>query len=96
MKGKKESKNENDDKNRNNTGINYIYNENLPPTYNTKTIMMLVLLICLMSSIEDLLWVFILNIDIVFDERLFYLFFIHLFSKIILKQNIYKHHYFSL
>ena len=31
-----------------------------------------------------------------FDERLFYLFFIPLFSKIILKQDIYKHQYFSL
>ena len=57
---------------------------------------MLILLLCLMCAIDDLLWVLIDDPDNIFDERLFYLFFIPLFSKIILKQNIYKHQYFSL
>ena len=89
-------KGKNDDKERTNNDINYIYNENLPIKYNTKTIIMLILLLCLMSALDDLLWVLIKYIDIVFEERLFYLFLIPLFSKIILNQNIYKHQYFSL
>ena len=79
-----------------NSDINYIYNESLPPIFNTKTIIMLILLLCLMAVIDDLLWVLINPKDNVFEERLFYLFFIPLFSKIILKENIYKHQYFSL
>ena len=58
---------------------------------------MLILLLCLMCAIDDLLWVLINPKDSnFFEERLFYLFFIPLFSKIILKENIYKHQYFSL
>ena len=58
---------------------------------------MIILLLGVMNSIDDLLWVLIyLKDSNVFQERLFYLFFIPLFSKIILKENIYKHHYFSL
>ena len=50
-----------------------------------------------MTAIDDLLWVLINPKDSnFFEERLFYLFFIPLFSKIILKENIYKHQYFSL
>ena len=48
-----------------------------------------------MYAIDDLLFSFIFD-KIVFDEGLYYLFFIPLFSKIILKENIYKHQYFSL
>ena len=75
---------------------NYIYNKNFRTTINTKKDIMLILLLSLMHAIDDLLWVFIKDIGIVFDQRLFYLFFIPLFSKIILKQDIYKHQYFSL
>ena len=57
--------------------------------------MMLIILLSLMFVINDLLCVFIEE-ETIFDERLFYLFFIPLFSKIILKENIYKHQYFSL
>ena len=48
-----------------------------------------------MYSIDDLYWIFF-GENKVFEERLFYLFFIPLFSKVILKENIHKHHYFSL
>ena len=75
---------------------NYIYNKNFSTVINTKKDIMLILLLCLMSAIDDLLWSLIEHIDIVFEQRLFYLFFIPLFSKIILKQDIYKHQYFSL
>ena len=57
---------------------------------------MFFLLLGLINAIDDLLCVLIENNQNVFDERLFYLFFIPLFSKIILKENIYKHHYLSL
>ena len=56
---------------------------------------MFFLLLGLMYAIDDLLFSFIFD-KIVFDEGLYYLFFIPLFSKIILKENIYKHQYFSL
>ena len=56
---------------------------------------MLFLLLGLMYAIDDLLFSFIFD-KLVFDEGLYYLFFIPLFSKIILKENIYKHQYFSL
>ena len=50
-----------------------------------------------MTALDDLLWVLIDPKDSnIFEERLFYLFFIPLFSIIILKENIYKHQYFSL
>ena len=48
-----------------------------------------------MISMDNLLWVLMYN-STVFNERLFELFFIPLFSKIILKEKIYKHQYFSL
>ena len=48
-----------------------------------------------MLALDALLWAFINDAN-VFEERLFYLFFIPLFSKIILKENIYKHQSLSL
>ena len=86
----------NNDKESIKAGINYIYNEGLPVIYNSKKVIMIILLLGLMKAIEDLLWNLIGSIRIVFEERLFYLFFIPLFSKILLKQDIYKHQYFSL
>ena len=90
---KKESSN---DKEGVNDSIDYIDNESLSPIYNSKTIIMFILLLSLMIAIDDLLCILIEDNDNVFDERLFYLFFIPLFSKIILKENIYRHHYLSL
>ena len=49
-----------------------------------------------MNAINDLIWVIVTeDIRNVFEDVLYYLFFIPLFSKIILKENIHKHHYFS-
>ena len=48
-----------------------------------------------MSALDDLLWAFTMGSKNIFDERLVYLISIPLFSKIILKQDIYKHQYFS-
>ena len=75
---------------------NYIYNKNFSTIINTKKDIILFLLLSLMHAIDDLLWVLIEYIDIILEQRLFYLFFIPLFSKIILKQDIYKHQYLSL
>ena len=61
----------------------------------SKKNIMLIILLSLMSVINDFLCVLIKG-ETIFEERLFYLFFIPLFSKIILKENIYKHQYFSL
>ena len=87
-------------KNIKNIGINYIYNKNSPYLKNKNKIKILILLLSLMHVLDDLLWIFIIislnGIYKVLEERLFYLFFIPLFSKIILKENIYKHHYFSM
>ena len=75
--------------------VDYIYNKNFGSIINTKKDIMLILLLSLMLSLDDLLWVFIIKGN-TFDERIFYLFIIPLFSKIILKENIYKHQYFSI
>ena len=75
---------------------NYIYKKSLGNIINTKKDIIIIILLCLMLSIDDLLWVLIGEFKDVFEEKLFYLFFIPLFSKIILKEDIYKHQYFSL
>ena len=49
-----------------------------------------------MLAIDDLLSVSIEDDEKVFDERLFYLFFIPLFSKFILKEKTHRHQHFSL
>ena len=89
---KKES---NNNEEKSNTDITYIYNENLPTKYKAYKSILLILLLAFMYSIDDLYWIFF-GENRVFEERLFYLFFIPLFSKVILKENIHKHHYFSL
>ena len=75
---------------------NYIYNKSLNTLINTKKDIIFILLLGLMLSIDDLLWALIGELDNIFEEKLLHLFFIPLFSKIILKQNIYKHQYFAL
>ena len=89
---KKES---NNNEEKSNTDITYIYNENLPTKYKAYKSILLILLLAFMYSIDDLYWIFF-GENRVFEERLFYLFFIPLFSKVILKENIHKNHYFSL
>ena len=44
---------------------------------------------------QDFLYIFIIGHNI-FEEKIYYLFFIPLFSFFILKENIYKHQYFAL
>ena len=79
----------------NNSGIVYIYNESIIYNYNPYKIIILIILLSLINGIEDILIIFIGDNNF-FEERLYYFFFIPLFSKFILKQNIFKHQYFSL
>ena len=75
-------------------GIHYIYNSNITSIYSHK-IFLLIVLLSLLIGINE----FIAFINLgkhLFEFRLYFLFFIPLFSKIILKENIYKHQYFSL
>ena len=79
----------------NNSGIVYIYNESIIYNYNPYKIIILIILLSLINGIQDILIIFIDGNNF-FEERLYYFFFIPLFSKLILKQNIFKHQYFSL
>ena len=81
----------------NNSGIIYIYTENEDKinNYNPCKIILFIILLSLIIVIIYFLNNFIYK-ENVFEVRIFYLFFIPLFSKIILKENIYKHQYFSL
>ena len=73
----------------------YSYSKNLQNKDNSKTIKTYILILSLMFAIDDLFWVIILY-ENTLEPRLFHLIFIPLFSKIILKEKIYKHQYFSL
>ena len=53
------------------------------------------IIISIIVIINELLSVYRKNYTII-DQRFYYMFFIPLFSKFILKDNIYKHHYLSL
>ena len=79
----------------NNTGIIYIYNEGILHNYNPYKIIMLIILLSLIRGIHDFHNIFVHGKN-VFQRRLYFLFFIPLFSKFILKENIFKHQYFSL
>ena len=56
---------------------------------------MLIILLSLIRGIHDFHNIFVHGKN-VFQRRLYFLFFIQLFSKFILKENIFKHQYFSL
>ena len=77
------------------TGIEYIYNDVNPDNFKSNKIKILILLLSLILCFIDLLEIFIIDKN-VFEKRFYFLFFIPIFSKIILKENIYKHQYFSL
>ena len=79
----------------NNSGIIYIYNEGIINNYHPCKIIMLIILLSLIIVIDNLFYIFISDKN-VFEKRLYFLIFIPLFSKIILKVDIYKHQYFSL
>ena len=90
-------KNESSSNNSGNSGIIYIYNEGIIDNYNPCKIMMLIILLSIIIVIIDILNIYIDIInDNYFVENIYYLIFIPLFSKIILKEDIYKHQYFSL
>ena len=66
---------------------------------NTKKIFIIIILISSSSIIYRLVnYLYIHNHQDhhIFENRLYYIFFIPLFSKYILKENIYRHQYFSL
>ena len=78
-----------------NSGIKYIYNEGIISKYNHFKIILLMISLSLFIVIENCLYIFV-NTKKIFEIRIFLIFFIPLFSKIILKENVYKHQYFSL
>ena len=76
--------------------IDYEYNEALfDKKISVYKFYKFMVLLGTMNAIDNLLWALMYK-STVFNERLFELFFIPLFSKIILKENIFKHQYFSL
>ena len=90
----KKENNENNEGSRSSTKI-YIYNKIKNENYNPHRIFMIIILLASLIIIRCLLSTFFYDKN-VFEKRLFYFFFIPLFSKIILKENIYKHQYFSI
>ena len=85
-------------KNKSSKFIDYLYNKSIFSKIKTSRIIILNLLLGLMNAINDVFYVLIYSDSgvNVFNGRLFHLFFLPLFCKIILKENIYKHQYFSL
>ena len=77
------------------SSIRYIYND-----VNKKNLLkeyILIIFLGFLVVIFELFSIFILDeMKYVFEERLYFLFFIPLFSKLILKEDILKHQYFSL
>ena len=55
---------------------NYIYNKSLNTLINTKKDIIFILLLGLMLSIDDLLWALIGELDNIFEEKLFHVFFL--------------------
>ena len=62
---------------------------------NSKKKLLIILLISFLYLICEILQILSSNKHLL-EERLYYIFFIPLFSKLILKEDIYKHHYLSL
>ena len=63
--------------------------------YNSCKILIFIILLSLIIAIEEFHYIFLLDKTII-EKRIYFLFFIPLFSKIILKEHLYKHHYFAL
>ena len=80
---------------RNNPEVIYHDNKIQNDKNNTFKIIMLIILLILQAVIVDFLYNFVDGKN-VFEERIYYIFLFPLFSKIILKENLYKHQYFSL
>ena len=75
--------------------IDYLYNDALFTKMKVSKFIKFILLLSSMNAMDNLLWALMYK-STVFNERLFELFFIPLFSKVILKEKIFKHQYFSL
>ena len=67
----------------NNSGVIYIYNEGILNNYNQNKIIILIILLSLIIGIDDILYIFIGDRN-VFEIRIYFLFFIPLFSKFII------------
>ena len=76
------------------TNIKYIYNSPLVNNCSKKVIIFCVILSCLLIS-DKLICIYTDKYKL-FYSRFYYLLFIPLFSKLILKENLYKHQYLSL
>ena len=75
------------------TSIKYIYNEGVKKSFLKECI--LIILLGFLITLFELLSMFSHGKKL-FQERLYFLFFIPLFSKFILSDNIFRHQYFSL
>ena len=75
-------------------GIYYIYNKNTR-VYSPLKIFILAILLSLLIGTSQIISLMIRGNNL-FEFRLYFLFFIPIFSKILLKENIHRHHYFSL
>ena len=91
---RKKSNKEKESNQNSDNDIKYIYNESLI-NINTKKIIFLLIIISIIVIIDLLLKTY-KGIYKIIDHRFYYMIFIPLFSKFILKDNIYKHHYLSL
>ena len=80
---------------RNNSEEKYLNNIGKIDKYKSCKISMLIILLSLIIVAQDFLVIYLID-EMVFDERIYELFLIPLFSKFILNENIYKHHYFAL
>ena len=87
--------NRKNDSSSNNSGIKYIYNEVLINNYNPCKIILLIISLSLIIVFQNFLFNFT-NDEDTFEIRIYIILCIPLFSKIILKENIYKHQYFSI
>ena len=76
------------------TNIKYIYNRPLVNICSKKVIIFLLILCCILIS-EKLAYIYTEKHKL-FYLRFYYLLFIPLFSKLILKENLYRHQYLSL
>ena len=79
----------------NTNSIQYIYNEGIK--INVLKVLIFIIVIAFLICLFELLSVYnsLHNFNI-FEERLYFYLFIPLFSKFILKDNLFKHHYFAL
>ena len=77
------------------SSIKYIYNEGIKKNILKGSI--LIIFLAFLLSLAELFSIYINKNKVhLLQERLYYLLFIPLFCKFILKDNIFKHHYFSL